>query len=136
MTGFEPATPTSRTWCATKLRYIPLFSCQVQNCRFGRVRYPSPRRILNPSRRQSATSRYLVVMLKTIVFNGCAPPLVPSPENQKLILRFDFLPSPTKMMLWARGKMFGVLHPEGKYYRCFVIFTTYRNYNIKKILHK
>ena len=23
MTGFEPAAPTSRTWCATKLRYIP-----------------------------------------------------------------------------------------------------------------
>jgi hypothetical protein len=23
MTGFEPATPTSRTWCATGLRYIP-----------------------------------------------------------------------------------------------------------------
>lgn len=23
MTGFEPATPTSRTWCATELRYIP-----------------------------------------------------------------------------------------------------------------
>ena len=25
MTGFEPATPTSRTWCATGLRYIPKF---------------------------------------------------------------------------------------------------------------
>ena len=24
MTGFEPAAPTSRTWCATKLRYIPV----------------------------------------------------------------------------------------------------------------
>lgn len=24
MTGFEPATPSSRTKCATKLRYIPL----------------------------------------------------------------------------------------------------------------
>ena len=23
MTGFEPAAPTSRTWCATGLRYIP-----------------------------------------------------------------------------------------------------------------
>src|SRR5699024_11714293 len=22
-TGFEPATPTSRTWCATGLRYVP-----------------------------------------------------------------------------------------------------------------
>ena len=25
MTGFEPATPSSRTKCATKLRYIPIF---------------------------------------------------------------------------------------------------------------
>src|SRR5262245_30032935 len=23
VTGFEPATPTSRTWCATRLRYTP-----------------------------------------------------------------------------------------------------------------
>jgi hypothetical protein len=30
--GFEPATPSSRTWCATRLRYTPLrrarFSCR------------------------------------------------------------------------------------------------------------
>ena len=25
MTGFEPATPATRTQCATKLRYIPIF---------------------------------------------------------------------------------------------------------------
>ena len=90
MTGFEPATPTSRTLCATKLRYIPLFLLYTETVvsagvpplsqkrylivfvrqsatsryfyytpklSFRRVRYPSPRRILNPSRRQSATSR-------------------------------------------------------------------------------
>ena len=26
MTGFEPATPATRTRCATKLRYIPIIS--------------------------------------------------------------------------------------------------------------
>ena len=36
MTGFEPAAPSSRTKCATKLRYIPIFSCQVENFRFQR----------------------------------------------------------------------------------------------------
>jgi hypothetical protein len=31
MTGFEPAAPTSRTWCATGLRYIP------KNCEFNNL---------------------------------------------------------------------------------------------------
>ena len=103
MTGFEPAAPSSRTKCATKLRYIPLLSCQVENFRFQRCATPLlgqysivlVGRVLHPAIKFSK--------LKTFVFNG-ALPLIPSPENLKLILRFDFLPSPTLMILWARGK--------------------------------
>ena len=29
MTGFEPAAPSSRTKCATKLRYIPIYTIQL-----------------------------------------------------------------------------------------------------------
>lgn len=36
MTGFEPATPATRTRCATKLRYIPIFMILTQNLRFVR----------------------------------------------------------------------------------------------------
>ncbi len=40
MTGFEPATPTSRTWCATGLRYIPfdrLFWASVKSGRKSKI---------------------------------------------------------------------------------------------------
>ena len=104
MTGFEPAAPTSRTWCATKLRYIPKFiylpktlvlgGCATpltkqysivlfgrvlhpevyiftQNSRFGWVRYPSHKTILNCFVRQSATSWSLLYLTKISVLAGC-----------------------------------------------------------------
>ena len=103
MTGFEPAAPTSRTWCATKLRYIPKFiylpktlvlgGCATpltkqysivlfgrvlhpevyiftQNSRFGWVRYPSHKTILNCFVRQSATSRSLYIYPKLLFWVG------------------------------------------------------------------
>ena len=43
MTGFEPATPTTPKWCATKLRYIPWWKWQDSNLRptrYQRVALP------------------------------------------------------------------------------------------------
>lgn len=48
MTGFEPAAPATRTRCATKLRYIPIYLYFVchSGVSFGNQRYPKllPRR--------------------------------------------------------------------------------------------
>ncbi len=57
MTGFEPATPTSRTWCATKLRYIPMFIVKTKTYVFVGALPTSHKTILNRFVRQSATSR-------------------------------------------------------------------------------
>ncbi len=56
MTGFEPAAPTSRTWCATKLRYIPNTTC-FPNYYFGKVLYLSRSMILNDFFQHSIISR-------------------------------------------------------------------------------
>ena len=56
MTGFEPATPATRTRCATKLRYIPIHTYYTQNKRFVKV-LSSPRKILNLPRRQSPSQK-------------------------------------------------------------------------------
>ena len=63
-TGFEPATPTTPRWCATKLRYVPILfyslfnDSQLGSSLLRKMRYQtSPQKIINLSHRQSATSR-------------------------------------------------------------------------------
>ena len=118
MTGFEPATPTSRTLCATKLRYIPIFAFyHQQNFRFVVCATPLTKTILN---RFCSAECYIPIFAfyhqQNFRFVVCATPLIPSPENHKLVPRFDFLPSPTLMTLWARGKGYAECYIlRGKY---------------------
>ncbi len=58
MTRFERATPSSQARCATKLRYIPLFSCETGTLFRWCATLSSRKTILNCFARQSATSRY------------------------------------------------------------------------------
>ena len=78
----------------------------------------SQKRYLIVFARQSATSRYLhFITNKTFVLLCALPLSFPHPtENHKLVPRFDFLPSPTLMTLWARGKGYAECYIlRGKY---------------------
>ncbi len=88
MTGFEPATPTTPLWCATKLRYIPFpISWFPADCA-GSVTFPqnpesaSDREANFPSAQEAATAIWQARMVLRI---SMAMVMTPTPPGTGVI---------------------------------------------------